>query len=137
MGGADVSWSLNERNIVGGGGGTRCRTAGLRLSGMRGSGRPRSSAPETGTEAQSGTNHEPLGDDPDALRRRIQELELGEHVDAGGSSEPQKDPDADLRRQFGPGEDDADRPPEAEVCLCSMFWTPTYVDNGYAGLMDR
>ena len=48
---------------------------------------------------QAGTDSEPLGDDPDVLRRRIRELELGERVDAGGGSGSQKkDPGADLRR---------------------------------------
>ena len=37
---------------------------------------------------QAGTEHELLGDDPDALRRRIRELESGERVDAGGGSGP-------------------------------------------------
>ena len=37
---------------------------------------------------QAGTEHELLGDDPDALRRRIRELEPGERVDAGGGSGP-------------------------------------------------
>ena len=48
---------------------------------------------------QAGTDSEPLGDDPDVLRRRIRELESGERVDAGGGSGSQKkDPGADLRR---------------------------------------
>ena len=37
---------------------------------------------------QAGTDSEPLGDDPDVLRRRIRELESGERVDAGGGSGP-------------------------------------------------
>ncbi len=37
---------------------------------------------------QAGTEHELLGDDPDVLRWRIRELELGERVDAGGGSGP-------------------------------------------------
>lgn len=39
---------------------------------------------------QAGTDHEPLDDDPEALRRRVEELESGERVDAGGGSGSQK-----------------------------------------------
>ena len=64
---------------------------------------------------QAGTDSEPLGDDPDVLRRRIRELESGERVDAGGGGGRKKRPGRRPAAPVEPGEDDAGRPAEAEV----------------------
>ena len=64
---------------------------------------------------QAGTEHELLGDDPDALRRRIRGLESGERVDAGGGRGRRKRPGRRPGAPVEPGEDDAGRPAGAEV----------------------
>ena len=62
---------------------------------------------------QAGTDSEPLGDDPDVLRRRIRELEnaLMREAVRGRKKRPGRRPAAPVE----PGEDDAGRPAEAEV----------------------
>ena len=47
---------------------------------------------------QAGTDSEPLGDDPDVLRRRIRELELENALMREVVEVAEKDPGADLRR---------------------------------------
>ena len=64
---------------------------------------------------QAGTDHEPLDDDPEALRRRVEELESGERVDAGGGGGRRKRPGRRPAAPVEQGEDDAGRPAEAEV----------------------
>ena len=44
------------------------------------------------TMTQSGTDHEPPDDSPDALRRRIRELKSGGRVDEGSGRGRKKDP---------------------------------------------
>lgn len=46
---------------------------------------------------QAGTDSEPLGDDPDVLRRRIRELELENALMREAVRGRKKDPGADLR----------------------------------------
>ena len=64
---------------------------------------------------QAGTDSEPLGDDPDVLRRRIRELELENalmrEVVEARRKRPRRRPAAPVEQ----GEDDAGRPAEAEV----------------------
>ena len=64
---------------------------------------------------QAGTDSEPLGDDPDVLRRRIRELELENalmrEVVRGRRKSPGRRPAAPVE----PGEDDAGRSAGAEV----------------------
>ena len=55
------------------------------------------------------------GDDVEALRRRVEELESGERVDAGGGGGRRKRPGRRPAAPVEQGEDDADRPAEAEV----------------------
>ena len=101
--------------------GTRCRAVELCLSGMQ----QKQVATELGVSAgavhhwmrlyraggmaaleperrdampQAGTDSEPLGDDPDVLRRRIRELELENALMREVVEVVKKDPGADLRR---------------------------------------
>ena len=55
------------------------------------------------------------GDDVEALRRRVEELESGERVDAGGGGGRRKRPGRRPAAPVEQGEDDAGRPAEAEV----------------------
>ena len=55
------------------------------------------------------------GDDVEALRRRVEELESGERVDAGGGGGRRKRPGRRPAAPVEPGEDDAGRPAGAEV----------------------
>ena len=64
---------------------------------------------------QAGTDSEPLGDDPDVLRRRIRELELENALMREAVRGRKKRPGRRLAAPVEPGEDDAGRPAEAEV----------------------
>ena len=64
---------------------------------------------------QAGTDSEPLGDDPDVLRRRIRELELENALMREAVRGRKKRPGRRPAAPVEPGEDNADRPAEAEV----------------------
>ena len=64
---------------------------------------------------QAGTDSEPLGDDPDVLRRRIRELELENALMREAVRGRRKRPGRRPAAPVGQGEDDAGRPAEAEV----------------------
>ena len=118
--------------------GTRCRAVELCLSGMQ----QKQVATELGVSAgavhhwmrlyraggmaalepkrrdampQAGTDSEPLGDDPDVLRRRIRELELENALMREAVRGRKKRPGRRPAAPVEPGEDNADRPAEAEV----------------------
>ena len=70
---------------------------------------------EIGVRPSSGRGGCRGGDDVEALRRRVEELESGERVDAGGGGGRRKRPGRRPAAPVEQGEDDAGRPAGAEV----------------------